>query len=66
MAAAGKADAVVAVPEHFPVGLRVLVVDDDVVWLKIIEQMLRKCSYNGLFLFHSSLFDQLTFLLSNF
>lgn len=46
MAAAGKADAVVAVPEHFPVGLRVLVVDDDIVWLKIIEQMLRKCSYN--------------------
>ncbi|KAF3329475.1 hypothetical protein FCM35_KLT04806 [Carex littledalei] len=31
--------------EVFPVGLRVLVVDDDPTWLKILEKMLRKCSY---------------------
>ncbi|XP_068658326.1 two-component response regulator ORR21-like [Aristolochia californica] len=29
----------------FPAGLRVLVVDDDTTCLKILEQMLRKCSY---------------------
>ncbi|ONK71190.1 uncharacterized protein A4U43_C04F5810 [Asparagus officinalis] len=32
--------------EPFPVGLRVLVVDDDPTWLKILEKMLRKCSYD--------------------
>lgn len=31
----------------FPAGLRVLVVDDDPTWLKILEKMLRKCSYEG-------------------
>ncbi|KAJ8494259.1 hypothetical protein OPV22_015980 [Ensete ventricosum] len=31
--------------EAFPAGLRVLVVDDDPTWLKILEKMLRKCSY---------------------
>ncbi|CAN1295346.1 Two-component response regulator ARR11 [Linum perenne] len=31
--------------DAFPVGLRVLVVDDDPTWLKILEKMLRKCSY---------------------
>ncbi|KAL9269530.1 Two-component response regulator ORR26-like protein, partial [Drosera capensis] len=31
--------------EGFPVGLRVLVVDDDLTWLKILEKMLKKCSY---------------------
>ncbi|CAA7395901.1 unnamed protein product [Spirodela intermedia] len=31
--------------ESFPAGLRVLVVDDDPTWLKILEKMLRKCSY---------------------
>ncbi|CAF2186914.1 two-component response regulator ARR11 isoform X1 [Brassica rapa] len=30
-----------------PVGLRVLVVDDDPTWLKILEKMLKKCSYEG-------------------
>ncbi|KAG9444505.1 hypothetical protein H6P81_015845 [Aristolochia fimbriata] len=30
---------------QFPAGLRVLVVDDDTTCLKILEQMLRKCSY---------------------
>ncbi|XP_073140806.1 two-component response regulator ORR21 [Henckelia pumila] len=34
------------VPEQFPAGLRVLVVDDDVVCLRVLEQMLRKCMYN--------------------
>lgn len=33
--------------ESFPIGLRVLVVDDDLTWLKILEKMLRKCSYDG-------------------
>ncbi|KAL0700924.1 hypothetical protein Bca4012_057046 [Brassica carinata] len=28
-----------------PVGLRVLVVDDDPTWIKILEKMLKKCSY---------------------
>ncbi|KAL0918833.1 hypothetical protein M5K25_010874 [Dendrobium thyrsiflorum] len=32
--------------ESFPIGLRVLVVDDDLTWLKILEKMLRKCSYD--------------------
>ncbi|GAB2297802.1 hypothetical protein Dimus_031890 [Dionaea muscipula] len=31
--------------EAFPAGLRVLVVDDDLTWLKILEKMLKKCSY---------------------
>lgn len=29
----------------FPAGLRVVVVDDDPTWLKILEKMLKKCSY---------------------
>ncbi|XP_070027982.1 two-component response regulator ORR21 isoform X2 [Nicotiana sylvestris] len=32
--------------DTFPVGLRVLVVDDDIVCLRILEQMLRKCKYS--------------------
>lgn len=40
----------------FPAGLRVLVVDDDPTWLKILEKMLKKCSYEGLFVFHQQLF----------
>ncbi|GFR44689.1 hypothetical protein Agub_g5987 [Astrephomene gubernaculifera] len=31
--------------QNFPAGLRLLVVDDDPVCLKLVEQMLRKCSY---------------------
>ncbi|KMT07644.1 hypothetical protein BVRB_6g147690 [Beta vulgaris subsp. vulgaris] len=31
--------------EPFPAGLRVLVVDDDPTWLKILEKMLKKCNY---------------------
>ncbi|XP_011625385.1 two-component response regulator ORR21 isoform X2 [Amborella trichopoda] len=33
------------VPDQFPAGLRVLVVDDDTTCLRILEQMLRKCMY---------------------
>lgn len=33
--------------DTFPAGLRVLVVDDDPTWLKILEKMLKKCSYEG-------------------
>ncbi|KAF8390576.1 hypothetical protein HHK36_025103 [Tetracentron sinense] len=33
--------------DAFPIGLRVLVVDDDPTWLKILEKMLKKCSYEG-------------------
>lgn len=36
------------VPDQFPAGLRVLLVDDDVVCLKILAQMLQKCAYKGL------------------
>ncbi|KAH6801892.1 response regulator 11 [Perilla frutescens var. frutescens] len=32
-------------PDCFPAGLRVLVVDDDPTWLKILEKMLKKCNY---------------------
>ncbi|GMY18205.1 two-component response regulator ORR21-like [Fagus crenata] len=35
----------VVVSDQFPVGLRVLVVDDDVTCLRILEQMLRRCRY---------------------
>ncbi|KAI3745360.1 hypothetical protein L1987_58471 [Smallanthus sonchifolius] len=34
-------------PEVFPAGLRVLVIDDDATWLKFLEKMLKKCSYEG-------------------
>lgn len=35
------------IPEEFPAGLRVLVVDDDPICLKIIEKMLTTCKYKG-------------------
>ena len=35
--------------EQFPVGMRVLVVDDDVTCLKILEHMLQRCRYRGEF-----------------
>lgn len=31
----------------FPAGVRVLVVDHDFTWLKIVEQMLTRCNYLG-------------------
>lgn len=31
----------------FPAGLRVLVVDDDPLCLKVVEQMLKHCNYQG-------------------
>ncbi|KAJ0094941.1 hypothetical protein Patl1_16836 [Pistacia atlantica] len=36
-----------------PAGLRVLVVDDDPTWLKILEKMLKKCSYEARLLFEA-------------
>ncbi len=32
---------------NFPAGLRLLVVDDDPLCLKVVEQMLRRCNYIG-------------------
>lgn len=43
-----------AVPDQFPAGLRVLVVDDDPTCLMILEKMLRICRYDGK-LFNSKL-----------
>ena len=37
------------VPDQFPAGLRVLVVDDDPTCLVILEKMLRTCLYEGIF-----------------
>lgn len=31
----------------FPAGLKVLVVDDDALCLKVVEHMLRRCNYIG-------------------
>lgn len=45
--AAWKAGDVVS--DQFPVGLRVLVVDDDPTCLVILEKMLRTCLYEGMF-----------------
>ncbi|XP_004297431.1 PREDICTED: uncharacterized protein LOC101293581 [Fragaria vesca subsp. vesca] len=36
---------VMAVPDQFPAGLRVMVVDDDTTCLSILEKMLRRCLY---------------------
>jgi two-component response regulator (ARR-B family) len=36
--------------DAFPAGLRVLVVDDDPTWLRILEKMLKKCFYQGFIL----------------
>ena len=46
MAAAGR--------DQFPVGMRVLAVDDDPVCLKVLETLLRRCQYHGENLFLSS------------
>lgn len=34
--------------DQFPVGMRVLAVDDDPTCLKVLENLLRKCNYHGL------------------
>ena len=34
--------------DKFPVGMRVLAVDDDPTCLKLLEGLLRKCQYQGL------------------
>jgi len=36
-----------AAPKGFPIGLRVLVVDDDPLCLKIVEKILQRCQYEG-------------------
>ena len=33
--------------DWFPFGLRVLAVDDDPICLKVLENLLRKCQYQG-------------------
>lgn len=33
--------------EQFPIGMRVLAVDDDPICLKVLENLLRKCQYHG-------------------
>lgn len=33
--------------DQFPVGMRVLAVDDDPVCLKVLESLLRRCRYHG-------------------
>lgn len=35
--------------DEFPVGMRVLAVDDDPVCLKLLEILLRRCQYDGMF-----------------
>lgn len=37
--------------DQFPVGMKVLVVDDDPLCLMILERMLRRCQYTGEILF---------------
>lgn len=41
--------------DQFPVGMRVLAVDDDPVCLKVLETLLRRCQYDGKYLLGSSL-----------
>ena len=35
--------------DDFPIGMRVLVVDDDPICLLLLENLLRRCQYNGMF-----------------
>lgn len=35
--------------DQFPIGMRVLIVDDDVTCLRVLETMLHKCQYHGVF-----------------
>lgn len=43
--------------DNFPVGMRVLAVDDDPICLKVLESLLRKCQYQGLLPFVFLLFS---------
>ena len=35
---------------NFPIGMRVLAVDDDPICLKLLDGLLRKCQYHGMIL----------------
>ena len=35
--------------DDFPIGMRVLVVDDDPICLLLLENLLRRCQYNSMF-----------------
>lgn len=35
--------------DDFPVGMRVLAVDDDPICLKLLDTLLRKCHYHGMY-----------------
>ena len=37
--------------DQFPVGMRVLAVDDDPICLRLLETLLRKCQYHGMIFF---------------
>lgn len=41
--------------DQFPIGMRVLAVDDDPTCLRLLDTLLRRCQYHGLILFSSSL-----------
>lgn len=47
----GSASGEDAAIDKFPIGMRVLAVDDDPTCLKVLENFLRACQYEGLFLF---------------
>lgn len=34
--------------DQFPIGMRVLAVDDDPICLKLLDALLRRCKYHGL------------------
>lgn len=42
--------------DQFPIGMRVLAVDDDPICLKVLENLLRKCQYHGKFWLELNLF----------
>lgn len=48
--------------DRFPVGMRVLAVDDDPTCLKLLENLLRRCQYHGLTFFFSHYFLKLFFI----
>lgn len=37
------------VEDQFPIGMRVLVVEQDILCLKNLERLLQECQYNGMF-----------------